>query len=172
MPLFTQKEGGHEVLFLQKDVWDFDPSFVDDLWGISARADIWGSSANRSSRLALRVLEIIDYYGGSNEGRPHSLGYHIDGATMLTIAVMLSSASDFEGGGFEIQHGSSEETLCTESVEADLGDLVGWRGWWLHRVAPITSGHRRVLVPSRDQNKVSRTQFLGGIHLQLPRQNY
>ena len=142
-------EGGHRVLHLQEFA---SPSLVADLWRHTQLADMWGLSTPAArgtapqkmpERLALRCLEAIEYQGASG----HSLGFHHDGDTHMTVSIMLSAAGDFEGGDFEIRRKLRPAgDLAYEKHRAERGDLLVWRGWDDHRVTPLVRGRRRVLA--------------------------
>ena len=137
-------EGGHRVTHL-KHVALAQPAFLRELWLLSRRADAWGVTGQANARLPLRCMELIEYSSAEN----HSLGYHHDGDTFLTVAVLLSTPGvDFDGGRLELARPNKDNTtdICTESHTARALDVVAWRGWEWHRVAPVTRGVRRVLV--------------------------
>ena len=145
-------EGGHHVLYLNQFA---STSLIAELWRLTQLADVWGFTStsfphggmatDSSGRLALRCLEAIEYEGSSKHS---SIGYHNDGDTYLTVMVMLSTADEFEGGAFEARRRlrPGDEKLCFEQHTANRGDVMVWRGWDEHRVAPILRGRRRVLV--------------------------
>ena len=131
-------EGGHRVTHL-KHAALAQPSFLRELWLLSRRADVWGVTRQADERLPLRCMELIEYSSAEN----HSLGYHHDGDTFLTVSVLLSTPGvDFDGGRLELTRPKS----CTESHTARALDIIAWRGWDWHRVTPVTRGVRRVLI--------------------------
>ena len=135
-------EGGHRVTHLKQTALA-QPAFLRELWLLSRRADAWGVTS-ADARLPLRCMELIEYASAEN----HSLGFHHDGDTFLTVAVLLSTPGvDFDGGRLELARATrASPDVCTEAHAARALDVVAWRGWEWHRVAPVTRGMRRVLV--------------------------
>ena len=82
----------------------------------------------------------------SPPARVSGLSFHLDGGTFLTVAIMLTSASEFDGGAFRIRSRADTYDSCSENITADKGDIVAWRGFYWHGVASVTRGRRRVLV--------------------------
>ncbi|EXJ11990.1 MULTISPECIES: Fe2+-dependent dioxygenase [Nitrincola] len=76
-------------------------------------------------------------------------GYHIDNAirqvpntpvkirTDLSMTLFLSKPDEYEGGELII-----DDTFGTQSVKLPAGDLVLYPSTSLHRVTPVTKGHR------------------------------
>ena len=60
----------------------------------------------------------------------------------LSIAMLLSNPSDFEGGEFQVK--TSDDTAHT--LETLQGRAWFFPSYTLHRVAPVTKGVRRSLV--------------------------
>jgi len=48
-------------------------------------------------------------YEGSETDKPDSTGWHGDGATLITLAVMLTDAKDYDGGAVEFYENSIKE---------------------------------------------------------------
>ena len=120
------------------------PAIIAEVWRLTQLADAWGlADTGNTERLALRCLEALEYQGSSG----HSLGYHHDGDTYMTVSIMLSDAGEFEGGGFEIRRKLGPgDGLSYEKHHAKRGDVLAWRGWDEHRGMPLVRGRRRVLV--------------------------
>ncbi|CAK0807911.1 unnamed protein product [Prorocentrum cordatum] len=77
----------------------------------------------------------------------NALGWHHDGATVCTMAVALSSAGEhFDGGELQVRDRQQGRELLHTVSDLRRGDVVAWRGWDVHRVRPVRSGRRRVLV--------------------------
>lgn len=156
-------EGGHNVTYLHLVA---PSSLLDHLWAIANKADVaagWHVSApldfGPGKRPPLRCIEAIDYFSSKapvtseqkeDLNRDPSLSWHHDGDTLLTVAVLLSEpGKDFEGGSFEVRRGASGKSqTCGRTWNSGASHLDGtvWRGWDEHRVTPITTGLRRVLV--------------------------
>lgn len=76
-------------------------------------------------------------------------GYHIDNAirqvpntpvkirTDLSMTLFLSNPDEYEGGELII-----DDTFGTQSIKLPAGDLVLYPSTSLHRVTPVTKGHR------------------------------
>lgn len=60
----------------------------------------------------------------------------------LSISLVLSSPSEFEGGDFEYVPGSA----ARYKVEQQKGRVLAFPSWVIHRVTPVTKGIRRSLV--------------------------
>ena len=60
----------------------------------------------------------------------------------LSISIVLSDPSEYEGGDLEFMWGSKEIL----KVEQPKGRLVAFPSWLMHRVTPVTSGVRRSIV--------------------------
>jgi PKHD-type hydroxylase len=59
----------------------------------------------------------------------------------LSFSLILSEASEFEGGDFEINNGGEPKILPKQR-----GDLLAFPSYMLHRVTPVTTGTRYSLV--------------------------
>ena len=61
-----------------REISAHDPTFIDDLWALVTRNDVWAGGASRGRRLSLRCLELIEYQAGTNESslspRPSAQG--------------------------------------------------------------------------------------------------
>jgi PKHD-type hydroxylase len=88
---------------------------------------------------------INKYIVGSSYGR------HFDASHMriqslslkkdFSFTLMLSKASDYEGGELEIEAGN-----MTHKVKLDAGDMVIYPSMYMHNVLPITKGERIACV--------------------------
>ena len=88
---------------------------------------------------------LFNRYGGA----ANSFGNHVDGAvrylrdgagrvrTDISCTLFLSDPDDYDGGELVI-----EDTYGTQRVKLPAGDLVLYPGTSVHRVEPITRGHR------------------------------
>ena len=131
----------HRAWYLQREA--VASGFADRLWACCAACDAWGVTARggealrRRGRPALRCLEVLRYDAGGG-----ALGLHDDGETLLTTSLMVSPAGAFEGGAVEVARWPGR----LERADPARGDVVAWRGWEKHRVAPVTRGARVVVV--------------------------
>lgn len=141
----TEQQVGHEVTFLHTELSHEHRAL---LWKIAEKADdrmpAWGHMVRRLAprTIALRCCEAIVY--SSNDGEGDSLGWHVDGSTLFTVVVALSSAgADFEGGELELKGPNELRHLVSD---LQRGDSVVFRGWETHRVRQCRKGTRRVIV--------------------------
>lgn len=74
--------------------------------------------------------------------------WHVDKGSMgfasprkLSLVLMLSDPSDYEGGDLEIEAGGGARKVPNEK-----GTVVAFPSYVLHRVTPVTKGIRRTLV--------------------------
>mmetsp|Transcript_108217 Transcript_108217/g.316507 ORF Transcript_108217/g.316507 Transcript_108217/m.316507 type:complete len:514 (-) Transcript_108217:57-1598(-) len=153
--------GGHEVTYLHRHASE---AALDGLWVLAqaALAALPAGSAVQQAlqknvgegRPTLRCLEAISYFneGDGDDARtpaaepsdPSVLAWHHDGATLLTVAVALASAGrDYQGGELELRGPGGRRQLV---ADMQRGDVVAWRGWDEHRVRPVSSGRREVIV--------------------------
>mmetsp|Transcript_87568 Transcript_87568/g.194698 ORF Transcript_87568/g.194698 Transcript_87568/m.194698 type:complete len:393 (-) Transcript_87568:46-1224(-) len=134
---------GHETLYLHRHLDDAMPHLRQRLLDLAIRADeIAGWNATSGAELAARCLELIRYEGSPmDKKKAASIGWHNDGATLVTLVAMLSNADEYEGGALEFRNGA-----ITEQYVLAVGDVLAWRGWTAHRVLPVTRGLRDVFV--------------------------
>jgi len=117
-------------------------------WNVTkglAKHNVTRDAISAPQSLTARCIEFVSYRAGAKSERSGSLGWHSDGETLLTMAVMLSASSDFSGGAIEFMNDDLDNTV-NETHSLDLGDVLAWRGWTYHRVLPVTSGVREVLI--------------------------
>lgn len=81
-------------------------------------------------------------------------GYHIDLLTTnlnipnmretrkLSVVLFLSDPDSYEGGGFSVKLGETEETF----IEQKKGRMIFFPSFFLHKVHPITKGIRKSIV--------------------------
>jgi len=88
----------------------------------------------------------LGVYTGSQQGH---YNWHIDSSPTdnnvprkLSMAMLLSDPSEFEGGEFQVK--TSDDTAQT--LECKKGRAWFFPSYTLHRVAPVTKGVRRSLV--------------------------
>jgi len=119
-------------------------------WNVTRGLEYYDSMNDtmwEESALTARCIEFISYSAG--EGEDHSdsdsLGWHQDGGTLMTTAVLLSSPSSFAGGWIELANDDGEASLY-ENITLQAGDFISWRGWTSHRVSPLIVGERDILV--------------------------
>lgn len=88
---------------------------------------------------------LFNRYGGST----NTYGKHVDGAVLhsraggekvrsdVSCTLFLSQPEEYEGGELEI-----DDTYGTQRVKLPAGDMVIYPSTSVHRVAPVTAGHR------------------------------
>lgn len=99
----------------------------------------------RSAVLPRRIAPVIlaRYAGGE------SYGTHVDDALMgndllrsdVAVTVFLAPPESYEGGELVIEDSAGEQAF-----KLGAGDAIAYPATSLHRVAPVTSGERRVAV--------------------------
>jgi hypothetical protein len=113
---------------------------ADRLAGWAVIGDAAADAGSARPELAARCMELIRYqFNGLSAAQ--RVGWHADGSTLVTMAVMLSSPSEYEGGAVELTDDST-----TESHTLAVGEAIAWRGWTSHRVNPVVSGARQVVL--------------------------
>ena len=119
-------------------------AFAEEAW----KVDLWHGTNEHIGplsevpggvpSLSVRVVEHWEYeVGGGLQD-----DYHYDTDSVLTIVVLLSDASDFEGGTFrtfECDGTHMEHTM-------DQGDAICFISHKYHNIVPLTRGKRRSLV--------------------------
>lgn len=153
---------GHTATFLHGSA----PSDIHDRLQLlaveaAAHATGWGVDnligANHKEGMptvSTRCCEFIEYFpavqhGTAGEHVESALSWHNDGATLFTIGVALSTAgTDFKGGALHIRAPRSAGGDASVRIIDDLsrGDVAVWPGSYQHRVSPILSGRRQVVV--------------------------
>ena len=100
-----------------------------------------------SAALPKRVFPpLFNRYGGA----ANSFGNHVDNAvrfipgmlgervrTDVSCTLFLAEPADYDGGELVV-----EDTFGAQSIKLPAGDLVLYPGTSVHRVAPVTRGHR------------------------------
>ena len=88
----------------------------------------------------LEELTYVEYHG-NNKGH---YNWHVDGqihmSRKISFSIMLSDPSEFEGGDLILNDGTDH---ITKKVK---GRITFFPSFTLHRVTPVTSGIRRVIV--------------------------
>ena len=89
-----------ETTFLHTVIDSSMPELRDRLRGLAAKADRlggWGVWKPReNAAISMRCVEQIRYSGEG--GAESQVGWHADGATLLTMALLLNAAAEFEVG--------------------------------------------------------------------------
>lgn len=88
--------------------------------------------------LSIRMVEHWEYQSGS--GLLDALHYDVN--SVLTIVVLLSARSDFEGGNFQTNEANGD--MLDHSLEQ--GDAICFVSHKYHSITPITRGTRKTLV--------------------------
>lgn len=99
----------------------------------------------RSAVLPRRIASVLfSRYGGGE-----SYGAHVDDALMgsdplrsdVAVTVFLADPASYAGGELVIEDSAGEQAF-----KLGAGDAIAYPATSLHRVAPVTSGERRVAV--------------------------
>mmetsp|Transcript_44513 Transcript_44513/g.100653 ORF Transcript_44513/g.100653 Transcript_44513/m.100653 type:complete len:137 (+) Transcript_44513:462-872(+) len=128
-----------QMRVLQQDL--YEKAINTMMW---ADAVVWQRLCRQ--RKVFPEMEYIVYDGGTVMGKPgpYAIEPHIDNQSVVTMVVMLSADTDYEGGvnGFaRAEKGSPER-----SEKLKMGDAVFFHGERLtHWVYPVTSGIRVIL---------------------------
>jgi hypothetical protein len=91
------------------------------------------------SNLSIRVIEHWKYSIGG--GLIDPLHYDVD--SILTIVVLLSNATDFDGGIFRT---FESDNITHQEYQMEQGDALCFVSHKFHNIVPITRGIRRSLV--------------------------
>lgn len=167
----------HSVTFLHGPSSDLVAArdIVDVMMSVAEKAgqqNGWTSISNKAHkarRYAVRCMEHIEYVDGrasstqevtgvTNESS--SLGWHDDGATQATVALLLSNREDYEGGEVEVLY---QDGSVVRLSDLQRGDAAVWRGWVRHRVLPVRRGTRKVLVAEFWQRRRGDGDGLGTV---------
>lgn len=154
-----EEAAGHSVVFLHGVIDESAPMIRNKLSDLAFRIDkaaqwnvtqglgsyVINDPNQKQEALRARCLEYISYTGGNQDDTSDSIGWHSDGATLLTMMIMLSAPSSFVGGDVYFMNEDGDENLH-ENYTLNLGDVLAWRGWTHHKTSPIVSGHREVMV--------------------------
>lgn len=81
-----------------------------------------------------------------DEGRGHNdwhvdLGQGVTASRKLGFSLQLTESSAYDGGDLEFHNASVDKAGLRE-----IGTLIVFPSYWLHRVAPVTRGSRHVIV--------------------------
>mmetsp|Transcript_99458 Transcript_99458/g.197084 ORF Transcript_99458/g.197084 Transcript_99458/m.197084 type:complete len:385 (-) Transcript_99458:131-1285(-) len=143
---------GHAILFLHEHLDQHAPNIRNKMFDLALEADSvsgWNTSkllAAEELALKARCFELISYHGNSTDDNASltgdDTGWHADGASLITLAVVLSAHGDYKGGGLEFKDINRIERYNTLSQ----GDVVAWRGWTHHQVKSVLQGRRDIFV--------------------------
>lgn len=75
------------------------------------------------------------------------LGWHDDPGSVYTMSLMLTAGASHTGGQLLLQRELGQHDKPVEGFQAaEFGDAYVFRSTWVHKVSPVRSGQRRVLV--------------------------
>lgn len=126
-----------QVRWLDRDEVQLSSVFYRlQTWAEKVNAEVFGFDLRTFPK-----LQFAEYHG-SESGH---FDWHIDNnwtgdeamGRKLSLVVMLSAPSDFDGGKFELHHGAP--------ILAQ-GDVVAFPSFHRHRVTPVTRGIRRSMA--------------------------
>jgi hypothetical protein len=91
--------------------------------------------------LGIRCVEHLTY------GLKGGLGWHDDLGSVYTMSVMLTAGDQYEGGELLLQRERGEHSNPVVGFQnAAFGDGYVFKSTWVHKVSPVRTGNRRVLV--------------------------
>ena len=133
------KDGSWRTVFLNHHLQHLLPEFHAKLWAAAQWVDTqhgWGVLDNERRQVALRCAEhhTVLRSGGLPIER------HYDHGSLITMDIMLSHTSEFEGGTFRTLEPSGE--LAAHPFER--GDLNVFLSHKYHCVDPVAGGTRQV----------------------------
>jgi len=98
----------------------------------------WGLLDAQRAQLNLRVAEyhVIEEEGGL------PIPKHMDYGSLMTLDILLSPTSQFEGGQFQTLE--ADGRMATHPFER--GDALVFQSHKYHSVTPLTSGRRNVFI--------------------------
>ena len=98
----------------------------------------WGLLDDRRAQLNLRVAEyhVVEEQGGL------PIPKHIDYGSLMTLDIMLSHTSEFEGGIFQ----TLEADGSFASHPFERGDALIFQSHKYHSISPVTWGRRNVFI--------------------------
>jgi len=143
-PVFLQKDG-----FFSREL----PGIYDKICTLVTNVDCdnWKMLDACGKELGVgvnaRCVEFHEY--GQHAHARKSCGDHYDSGSLITVDIMLSCTSEFEGGRFQTSamggEGAARERK-TSCHNFERGDAIVFASNKHHSVAPVTSGIRCVLV--------------------------
>jgi PKHD-type hydroxylase len=108
--------------------------YIHELNNRYFRFDLFGLSEN------LQFTQYVAPTGKYDSHIDKAFGAQI---RKLSIVVQMSKSEDYEGGDLQILTSGEEKP---RNVKRDLGTLVAFPSYTLHRVTPVTKGVRNSLV--------------------------
>lgn len=132
--------GSWKTVFLNQRLTEMLPDLAARLWDAvrTADRDHWGLLDEARQQISFRVCEYHTVL--PNGGLPTTT--HSDWGSLITMDILLSDTSTFEGG--ELRTREPDGRLTTHAFEA--GDLLLFQSHKHHHVTPLTLGRRNVLV--------------------------
>ena len=128
--------GGHDVIFLTGLMPLIIPSLTDHLITVAANAAETAGWRPNVHHLGIRCIEKLMYHPGGE------LLYHVDGGSIYTLVVMVSSENDYTGGEFQIKNKGGK--VVSRSASKRGGILFDSNKD--HGVTPIIKGSRHVFA--------------------------
>jgi len=133
------REGGRTV-FVNERLWQLLPDIFERMVEAAREADreLWGGVLEGRRQIALRSAE---YHTVLAEGGL-PMPVHHDYGSLVTVDLMLSDTSEFEGGCFQTLETDGE--LLTHDFER--GDALFFLSHKDHAVTELTAGRRNIMV--------------------------
>jgi len=91
----------------------------------------WDFQLGRPERIQLAVYDKSNFYGWHEDWSPFEIYPTI---RKVSVVMLLSDPSEFEGGEFQFQE--------NESVKMKKGSVIAFPSFLKHQVTPVTSGKR------------------------------
>lgn len=137
---------GHTVTYLHSIFAREAPEVYSKLRALVmqvGRMPGWGSLGTYPEGLGIRTIEHLEY--SVREGRGDGLGWHQDSGSVVTLNVMMSESDEYEGGQLQYAYpvGSCGDV---HNVTMKKGGVSVYYSMTDHRVTPLTTGRREVMV--------------------------
>jgi hypothetical protein len=132
------EHGAHECVYLQGLLQLFAPGVVASLTRAVHHANLGTRQlSSKGPSLGIRTAEYLLY------GIENQVGWHEDTGSIRTISLAFTNATDYQGGEFRIIDNTN---VPAQGFKVDRGSAIVFDSTANHSVAPMTAGHRRVMV--------------------------
>jgi len=132
--------------------WCTEQKFIDLAFSIAYKANAtaqWNFQIDFVESMQIAKYGIDGHFDFHNDGNGFSRTIN-NKTRKLSMSLILND--DYEGGQFEF-FGHSEydndkksETIITDSIQSNVGDVIVFPSYIVHRVKPVTKGTRYSLV--------------------------
>jgi PKHD-type hydroxylase len=104
-----------------------------------ANTKLWKFDISKSE--PIQYTEYYDYEKGHYNWH-HDFGSGLSSHRKISVSVQLSDPSSYDGGDLQLQVGGGQ----IDTLPKELGQVIIFPSYFLHRVTPVTSGTRKSLV--------------------------